>query len=173
MTICSALVITTNCALFTLPAFYIIRDYTKSKRSESLTTNQEIFEAKPQTEPEKLFAAEEEQQKQEGEKTVIKNEEELPEVCNEINQEMKMRRIYHAKKESIDNFSIMQNSGRNLLSPLQTSRMSSTGLLLSPLGTSSTLTKEFMLSPTAKESPGMQGDFMQKTLNPLHTLFFG
>jgi len=174
MTICSVLLVVANCGLFLLPAFYIIKDIVKSKRIEPPANHQITVEVQPQTEAEKLSI--EDQKKQithpnveEGE-NVVKNSndsptneniEVFPEVSTELNQEMKIGKIvHHAKKESVDNFSIMQSSGLGLLSPLHTSSTR----LLSPLATSPTLTKQFIFSPTSKENPVMQGDFMQKTV---------
>jgi len=178
MKICSVLLVVANCGLFTLPAFYIIKDYAKSKRLE-LPIDQVTVEAQPQTEAEKLSGTEEEQQPKQitnvdvekDEKVVVKSEDgglrnEDIEVCNELNQEMKIGKIYHAKKESVDNYSIMQSSGLGLLSPLQTTVMSSSRLLLSPLCTSPALAKQVILSPTPKEDiDGMQKTAKQKKIN--------
>ena len=70
-------------------------------------------------------------------------------VCPELNHQMKIGKIvYHAKKDSVDNFSIMQSSGTGLLSPFKTG---------------STLTKPPSISATSRESMFITGDFMHKT----------
>ncbi len=166
MTVGSVLLVVANCGLFSFPALYIIKDYTKAKGLGLPENNQVGVEVQPQTEAARLSGTEgEEQPKQEGEKVVIKSEDDLPEVCaevcNELNKEMKIGKIiHHSQKESIDNFSIMQTSGSGLLSPLQTPGVSSR--LLSPLCSSPALARQILLSPGGKENPVAKEDGIQQ-----------
>jgi len=159
------LLVLANCGVLILPVFYIIKDYIQTKKPE-LPTDKGISESQPQQNQTEKLPEEILPKVTSGEKFVIKSKEnsviltpknEDPEVSPEFTSEIKIGKIVsHTRKDSIDNFTIMQSSGAGLLSPYNSSSISG---LLSPLQASSILLK----LPTPKENIIGKEDLMFKT----------
>jgi len=157
MTICSVLLIVINCGVYLFSAFCVINELKKPKK-----LNTTIAESQGQT-PTKKLSEEGLPRLTSGEELLItsrdnhliisprseRSEAEDSGVCTELNHEMKIgRTIRHHKKDSVDNFSIMQSSGLGLLSPFRTS---------------STIFRPPSISVTSREDMFIRGDFLHKT----------
>jgi len=178
MTIGSALLVIANCGVIAFPVFHLIKDYVKAKKPD-LSIDKEISKSQPQQNQSDKSCEEIQPKVTSGEKYLIKSKDnsviisprkEDPEIPPEFTSEIRIGKIVsHTRKESIDNFSIMQSSGAGLLSPYHTSSISglrspycisSISSLLSPIQTSSTLIK----LPASKETIIVKkADLTQKT----------
>jgi len=158
MIIGSVLLVVSNCGVLAFPIFYIIQDSIKAKlpspespQLQPQPQQEETQKILQEIQPKIIINSFGSEQKTDApefsEKPSSRNEN--SEVCSEFTNEIKIGKlVYHAKKESVDNFSLMQSSG---------------SILLSPLNTRSNLVKQLTLLPTLRKNELEKIDSPQRT----------